>query len=137
MEWSVDLIGDPRRVVSSRCLHTAKNGDDVAGVVKMLKTPSREFVVAAFVFSTAIWSTVASASDWQVRRSNSSGTCSLQPSDSQPPLGKLLATKPTKKEACEAAKSLKTEDATDTDKCFDYTPNTVNLCRPEGVDLPK
>lgn len=75
------------------------------------------------------------AADWQVRRNSGNGACSLQPSDSQPPLGTLLATKPTKKEACESAKALKTDDASDSSKCFTYTNNTVALCKAEGVDL--
>ncbi len=84
------------------------------------------------------WSpTAILAADWQVRRSNSSGTCSIQRSDSQPPLGKLLSTKPTKKEACQECRSLKTEDPGDSKKCFDYTPNTADVCHAEGVDLPK
>jgi hypothetical protein len=75
------------------------------------------------------------AADWQVRRNNMSGTCSLQPSDSHPPMGKLLSTKPTKREACQDAKMFKTDDASDTDKCFTYTPNTVTLCHAEGIEL--
>jgi len=75
------------------------------------------------------------AADWQVRRNTGNGACSLQPSDSQPLLGTLLSTKPTKKEACQDAKMLKTDDAADTSKCFTYTINTVALCKAEGVQL--
>lgn len=89
-------------------------------------------LTAAFVASTAS----ASAADWQVRRATTSGVCSIQSSDSQPTLGQLLTSKPTKKEACEAAKSLKTSDAADSSKCFDYTPNTRSFCQGQGVALP-
>jgi hypothetical protein len=75
------------------------------------------------------------AADWQVRRNTSNGACSLQPSDSLPPLGVLLSTKPTKKEACQDAKALKTDDAGDSKKCYTYTDNTVALCKAEGVQL--
>jgi hypothetical protein len=63
--------------------------------------------------------------------------CSLQRSDSVPTLGKLLTSRPTKKAACEAAAGLKSNDVTDSDKCFDYTPNTAKLCKDEGVTLTK
>ena len=89
-------------------------------------------ILAILVFCSSM---LVFAADWQVRRSNTSGACSLQPSDSLPPLGKLLSTKPTKREACQDAKMLKTDDATDTDKCFSYTPNTVTLCHNEGIEL--
>ena len=90
-----------------------------------------------FVLATAFTACFSPAytADWQVRRNTGNGACSLQPSDSQPILGKLLATKPTKKEACTAAKDLKTDDQADTNKCQTYTNNTVTLCHAEGVDL--
>ena len=90
-----------------------------------------------FVVATAFMACIsaANAADWQVRRNNGNGACSLQPSDSQPILGKLLATKPTKKEACTAAKELKTDDQGDTNKCQTYTNNSVAICHAEGVDL--
>lgn len=75
--------------------------------------------------------------DWQVRRSATSGSCSLQRADTLPSLGTLLATRPTKVAACKAAAELKTDDPSDRQRCFDYTPNTVRLCQSEGTPLPR
>jgi hypothetical protein len=79
--------------------------------------------------------TMAAAADWQVRRMQR-GDCSFQRSDSLPPQGALLATKPTPKAACETAVQLKTDDPADTAKCFDYTPNAFAFCKDVGVTLP-
>ena len=76
------------------------------------------------------------AGTWQVRR-NGAGVCSLQPSDAVPLLGALLSKSPTKKEACESARSLKGSDPTKTPRCAGYTPNTVDLCHRQKVDMPK
>jgi hypothetical protein len=97
-----------------------------------MRTPKRMSMVLAMLVGMSI---PLRAADWQVRRNTSNGACSLQPSDSQPPLGTLLSTKPTKKDACQDAKALKTDDAADTTKCFTYTNNTVALCKAEGVQL--
>lgn len=86
---------------------------------------------SAIAFGGAI-----AAGAWEVRRATMSGACSLQPAGTSPPLGVLLTTKPTKKDACQAAGSLNTDDAGDSSKCFGYTVNTESLCKAEGVDLP-
>lgn len=74
------------------------------------------------------------AGNWQVRR-NSHGVCSLQPSDAVPLLGRLLDKKPSKREACEAAKSRGVQAPSDGIRCVGYTPNTGKVCRSEGVKL--
>jgi hypothetical protein len=79
---------------------------------------------------------LALAGDWQVRRS-SRGVCSLQPSDTMPLLGTLLSKSPTRKEACESARSLKGDDRSHTASCARYTPNTLDLCRRQNVELTK
>jgi hypothetical protein len=81
-------------------------------------------------------SSSAQAADWQVRRSNSSGSCSIQSGQSLKPLGKLLAQKSKRKDACMAARSLASKDAADTSRCFKYTPNTKRFCARRKVDLP-
>jgi hypothetical protein len=79
--------------------------------------------------------TVWSSGDWNLRRNTSNGACSVQPADSTPQLGTFLAKHPTRKEACEDAKSRKTDDATDTNKCLTYTSGTKDECKNDGVDL--
>jgi hypothetical protein len=76
----------------------------------------------------------SSSSDWDLRRNVSNGACFVQPSDSSP-IGALLKTHPTRKAACEDAKTRKTDDATDTSKCFTYTTGTKDECKKEGVEL--
>jgi hypothetical protein len=93
-------------------------------------------IACGIVFVFVISSGIVADAGWQVRRNIGNGACSLQPADASPIGGSLLITKPTKREACEAAKSLKTDDAADSTRCFDYTPNTMALCHAEGVDLP-
>jgi len=90
----------------------------------------------ALLVLIAVDSRPAPAGDWQVR-ATTRGVCSLQPSDSVPLLGKPLSRNPTKKEACEAARSIKADGSGKPAPCVDYTPNTVKLCRSEGVDLGK
>lgn len=84
------------------------------------------------VFVTLAWS----SGDWNLRRNTSNGACSVQPADSMPQLGAFLAKHPTRKAACEDAKSRKTDDAGDTTKCFTYTSGTKDECKRDGVDLP-
>lgn len=76
----------------------------------------------------------SSSSTWDLRRNVSNGACFIQPSDSSP-IGALLKTHPTRKEACEDAKARQTDDAGDTTKCFGYTSGTKDACSKEGVDL--
>jgi hypothetical protein len=79
---------------------------------------------------------LALAGNWQVRR-NSKGVCSLQPSDGVPLLGSLLSKSPTKKEACESARSRMGADPGKTATCAGYTRNTVELCHRQAVDIAK
>lgn len=93
-------------------------------------------LITAAVTLVALSSATVAGSGWDVRRASMSANCSLQPSGSLPTLGVLLVQKPNKKEACEAAASLKTDDVTDASKCAEYTPNTILLCKEAGVVLP-
>jgi hypothetical protein len=73
------------------------------------------------------------ASDqWNVCRNVGNGACSLQPSDMNPQLGKVLGTFASKKEGCDEASALHTSDSADTTKCFDYTINTRDICGKAG-----
>ena len=83
------------------------------------------------LFAMKAWS----SGDWNLRRNTGNGTCSVQPADSAPQLGAFLAKHPTRKEACEDAKTRKTDDAGDTAKCFTYTSGTKNECKKDGIDL--
>jgi len=79
---------------------------------------------------------LAQAAYWQIRRGNSTRGCSIQRADSRPPpLGKLLTSKPNVREACIAGRSLRSKNANDTSRCFNYTPNTRRLCARHSVDL--
>jgi len=78
----------------------------------------------------------AFAADWIVARATTSGACAVQSADSRPILGIVLATKPTAKEACSAAKDLQSSDISDTSKCFEYTNGAKSKCSDEGVTLP-
>ncbi len=93
-------------------------------------------LLIALTFSAALASSIAQAADWQVRRGHSSGSCSIQSSQSLKPLGKLLAQKPKSKDACIAARSLGSKDAANASRCFKYTPNTRRFCARRKVDLP-
>lgn len=85
------------------------------------------------------FATIASSSsgEWNLRRNTGNGACSVQPVDSMPQLGQFLAKHATRKEACEDAKSRKTDDAADTAKCLTYTNGTKDECKQDGVDLPE
>jgi hypothetical protein len=80
---------------------------------------------------------LASPSDeWNLRRNTGNGACSVQPADSAPQLGTLLATHPTRKAACQDALTRHTDDASDTSKCFAYTKGTKDACKADGIQLP-
>lgn len=79
--------------------------------------------------------TNASSSEWDLRRDSMGATCIVQPSESSP-IGELLKTHPTRKAACQDARSRYTDDAGDKSKCFSYRPGTIDSCKKEGVDLP-
>lgn len=74
------------------------------------------------------------SSDWDLRRQQN-GTCAVQPSGTLPQFGDLLKRHPSRKAACEDAKSRRTDDDQDKDKCFVYTTATKAECKKEGVDL--
>lgn len=96
----------------------------------------KSVLLMALTFGAALASSVAQAADWQIRRSNASGSCSIQSGQSLKPLGKLLAQKSKTKDACMAARSLASKDAADSSRCFKYTPNTKRFCARRKVDLP-
>ena len=93
-------------------------------------------LLIALMFSGALAPSIAQGADWQVRRGNSSSSCSIQSAQSIKPLGKLLAQKPKSKDACIAARSLRSKDAADASRCFKYTPNTKRFCARRKVELP-
>lgn len=85
--------------------------------------------ICIFVGGTALPS-----SDWDLRRNVGNGACFVQPSESSP-IGRLLEKHPTRRAACEDARSRHTDDAADATKCFTYTSGTKDECKKEGVDL--
>src|SRR5689334_22503460 len=80
----------------------------------------------------------ALAVDWMVRKGNVEN-CYVVPADadaSQYP--KILAKVKTRREACLKAKELKTEDASESAKCPEYSVQAVSLCKTEQkIDLKK
>jgi len=90
---------------------------------------------AAALFSTA---NVAVAADpWVVRRARSSGQCwVLKATASGNHAPDVLARREGRKAACTAAKQLRTEDVTETKKCFAYATNAIAACNVEKVPLP-
>jgi len=80
---------------------------------------------------------VTSAADdgWNLRRNTSNGACSVQLATSMPQLGAFLATHPTRKETCQDAQSRKTDDASDSTKCFTYTQGSIDACAKDGIAL--
>jgi hypothetical protein len=78
----------------------------------------------------------ANAEDWVVRKNQSSRNCFVVLSTALPnPFPVLLATAKTRKEACQKAKDLKTEDITQDKMCQTYGPTTISDCKAEGVEL--
>jgi hypothetical protein len=78
----------------------------------------------------------APSSEWNLRRNVGNGACSVQPAENTSQLGALVATHPSRKEACEDAKTRHADDASDKNKCTGYTNNTKDECKTkEGVDL--
>lgn len=76
------------------------------------------------------------ADDWVVRKNQSNMNCYVQPATGLGnPAPDVLATKPSKKEACQAAKDLASDDPSDARKCQAYTPNSTAECKAEGVIL--
>jgi hypothetical protein len=92
--------------------------------------------IGAMVFASLVTTRALSAGDWNLRRNSGNGACSVQPADSMPQLGQFLANHPTRQAACQDAQSRKTDDASDTSKCFTYTPGTKEECKKDGIDLP-
>lgn len=76
------------------------------------------------------------ASDWVLQRATMSGACHVQPAPAKPELGALLASKPSRKAACQEALARKTDDAADTGRCFAYTRGAISECAKEGIVLP-
>jgi hypothetical protein len=99
-----------------------------------MKSDRIVFCVAIVIclFTMKAWS----SGDWNLRRNTGNGACSVQPADSMPQLGAFLAKHPTRKAACEDAKSRKTDDAGDATKCLTYTSGTKDACKNDGIDLP-
>jgi hypothetical protein len=76
------------------------------------------------------------ASDWVLQRSTSAGACHVKLATAKPDLGELLATKPTRKAACQEALARKTDDATDRQGCLAYTRGAIAECAKDGIALP-
>ena len=96
----------------------------------IIKAAAMALLVAAQTAPTA------PASGWNLRRNVGNGACSVQPAENTSQLGGLLATHPSRKEACEDAKARHADSASDKDKCTAYTNNTKDECKAkEGVDL--
>ena len=92
----------------------------------------------ALIIGLALCATgVTSAADdsWNLRRNLSNGACSVQLSTSMPQLGAFLAAHPTRKETCQDAQSRKTDDASDSTKCFTYTRGSIEACAKDGIAL--
>ncbi|PBB20398.1 hypothetical protein CK219_10525 [Mesorhizobium sp. WSM4313] len=47
----------------------------------------------------------------------------------------VFVTKTTLEEACKEAKALKTDDTSETKKCYTYDTETVKICKAKGVVL--
>src|SRR5262249_37381533 len=78
----------------------------------------------------------APSSEWNLRRNVGNGACSVQRAESASQLGSLLSAHPSRKAACEDAKTRHADDASNKDKCTAYTSNTKDECKAkEGVDL--
>lgn len=95
------------------------------------------FGCGTLLVSILIAGSAAAADSWINARATTSGSCNAQLETSRPILGVILSGKyATRKEACVAAKALKTDDAADANKCFDYTSGTISGCKADGVSLP-
>ena len=95
-----------------------------------------KLIFGALLMASAV-STAAADEEWIVARSSTSGSCSLQLATSRPILGVVIATVVGEKPACESARDLKTDDITESSKCFTYTPNTIAFCAKRDVKLEK
>jgi hypothetical protein len=94
-----------------------------------------EFAFCAF--ATFFVSSESHAGDYSVFRGEvGAGTCIVQDSTAAAPqYPEKLATKPTLKEACEVARTLKTENPGEARKCYSYVSDTVVACLANGVTL--
>jgi hypothetical protein len=95
---------------------------------------SVRFIVATFMLLVPL-SLAHADESWVVARSKVSGGCSLQSADGTAILGEELVKGQDKRAACEAAKSLWTQDQYDSTHCQGYTPNTVAMCQKQGITL--
>lgn len=91
-------------------------------------------ILSAFL-TVATAATAFADDEWVVARKTSSGSCSLQLATSRPIDGVELGSADGPKATCELARSLKTDDITETSKCWTYTPNTIAFCAKRGVTL--
>src|SRR5437870_13727596 len=87
------------------------------------------------LMSVVLLGQASAASEWNLRRNSGNGACSVQPADRPVQLGEFLAKHPTRKTACEDARSRHTEDALDKTKCSNYTINTAEQCKADGIPL--
>lgn len=71
----------------------------------------------------------------QLRRNQTNGACTVQPANTMHQLGILLASHISRKDACQDAKTRKTDDVSQTDKCPTYTNGTIAACHKEGIEL--
>jgi hypothetical protein len=74
---------------------------------------------------------------WLIARNSSNGACNVQLASSRPILGQELRKYDSRKDACKAAKDLKTDDPSATKLCYDYTKGTREDCKKEKQELPK
>jgi hypothetical protein len=74
---------------------------------------------------------------WLIARNSSNGACNVQLASSRPILGQELKKYDSRKDACKAAKDLKTDDPSATKLCYDYTKGTREDCKKEKQELPK
>lgn len=126
------IITVPRIAIEGWCDLIGQLGSEDS---KRRDMEMRRIATVTIVIAWATTGIAASSGDWNLRRNTSNGACSVQPADSQPQLGAFLAKHPTRKAACEDARSRKTDDAVDGDKCFTYTAGTKDACQKEGIDL--
>jgi hypothetical protein len=89
------------------------------------------------LFGFAIgWEEASAADTWVVRQETSSTVCHVQNSTAAP-LGRDLAGPfDSRKVACQKAKGLYDQSATDTNMCSGYGAGTVTGCKNDGVTLP-
>jgi hypothetical protein len=79
--------------------------------------------------------TQAPAKPWQLRKITTSNVCLVQ-TNTASPIGALVSEHDSRKEACQAAKDLYDDTASDVAKCCVYGPATKTGCKADGIDLP-